>query len=57
MVQIWYNEKGITSDTIIYSFKTTGITVNMDGSEQNLVKKNEDICDELILPYDVILNT
>ena len=28
----------------------------MEGSEQNLIKKNEDLCDEIILPNDVILN-
>ena len=39
VVQLWYNEKGITSETIINSFKTTGISVNLDGSEQNLIKK------------------
>lgn len=56
VVQIQYNEKGITSETIINSFKTTGISVNLDGSEQNLIKKNKYLCDEIILPNDVILN-
>ena len=54
--QIWYNGKGITSDTIINSFKTTRISFNLDDSEQNLIKKNEDICDDIIFPNDIILN-
>ena len=56
VVQIWYNEKGITSETIINSFKTTGISVNLEGSGQNLIKKNENLYDEIILTNDVILN-
>ena len=33
----------------------TGIPFNFEGSEKNLFKKNEDICDEIILQNDVTL--
>jgi len=32
-----------------------GISINLNGSEQHLLKKNDEINEEIILPNDVIL--
>lgn len=56
VVQIQFDEKIITPNNIIKSFETTGISINLDGSEQHMVKKNDEIWQEIILPNDVILN-
>ncbi len=34
----------------------SGISVKLNGSELNLIKNYDDICDEIILPSDVKLN-
>ena len=44
----------ITKDIIIKSFKVTGISSNLDGSEDNLISHHEEICDEIISPYELI---
>ena len=56
VVNPWYNDDLISQKNIISSFKCTGISVKLDGTEQNLIKKYDDVCDEIILPLDVILN-
>lgn len=56
VVNIWYNDDLISRKNIISSFKCTGISVKLDGTEQNLIKKYDEVCDEIILPSDVILN-
>lgn len=53
---LWYNVDLISRKNIISSFKFTVISVKLDGTEQNLIKKYDDFCDEIILPSDVILN-
>ena len=56
VVNLWYNDDLISQKNIISSFKCTGISVKLDGTEQNLIKKYDDVCVEIILPSDVILN-
>jgi hypothetical protein len=56
VVNLWYNDDLISWKNIISSFKCTGISVKLDGTEQNLIKKYDDVCNEIILPSDVILN-
>ena len=51
---IWFNENYITKEQIIKSFKITGISSNLDGSENILIKHNEEIGDEIIVPNDVL---
>ena len=55
VVDIWYNNTTIKQCNIINSFKSTGISINLDGSEQHLVHKHAELCDEIIIPNDVIL--
>ena len=55
---ISYKEKTLSTlieGNIINSFKSTGISINLDGSEQHLVHKHAELCDEIIIPNDVIL--
>ena len=37
-------------------FKVTGILVNLDVSEDNLIIHHHEICDEIISPLDVNIN-
>jgi len=57
VVDIWYNDTLIKQSNIITSFKCTGISIKLDGSEQELVHKHNEICDEIIIPNDVVLNS
>ena len=50
--EIFYNVASIQS--IINAFKTTGITIKMQGSENNLVKLPEIILEEFEKPYRFI---
>lgn len=52
--EIWFNEKYITKEQIIKSFKITGISSYLDGSENHLIKHNIEIGDEIIVPNDII---
>ena len=54
VTDIWYNDNSITQDIIIKSFKSTGISSNLDGSEDNLIIHHEEICDEIVSPYNLI---
>ena len=56
VVKIWNNDEIIKPCNTINSFKITGISINLNGSEQHLVKKNDEICEEIILLNDVILS-
>ena len=51
---IWFNENYITKEQIIKSFKITGISSNLDGSENHLIKHNEEIGDEIIVPNQIL---
>jgi len=42
IISIWYGDKDFTQEKIQKSFKVTGISTNLDGSEQNLVAKHEE---------------
>ena len=55
-VKIWNNYEIITPCNLINSFKIVGISIKLNGSEQHLVKKNDEIWDEIILQNDVILS-
>ena len=46
--------KKITIETIEKSFKVTGISIKLDGTENHLVKKNEEFSDEIIEPDNLI---
>lgn len=54
IVSIWYNESSITKEIIIKSFKITGISINLNGSENHLVKKYDDLSEEIIAPDDAL---
>ena len=56
IVNIWYDEKIITQNEIIKSFKVTGISNKLDGSENNMVIKNDELCDTIIDPETIIKN-
>ena len=56
IINIWYNDNDFTREKVQNSFKVTGISTNLDGSEQNLIAKHEELSEEVIIPNDVILN-
>ena len=43
IIIIWYNDKDFTREKTQKSFKVTSISTNLDGSEQNLAAKHEEI--------------
>lgn len=47
-VKIWYDETKIRKDVIIKSFKTSGISTKMDGSDKNEINLPEIIIDEIL---------
>lgn len=49
---IWFNT--LTYQSVIKAFKTTGITIKMDGSENNLIKLPEIILEEFENPDSFI---
>ena len=53
-VKIWYDETKIRKDVIIKSFKTSGISTKMDGSDKNEINLPEIIIDEILDPEDYI---
>ena len=52
-VNLWYDETKIKTDMIKNSFKITGISIKLDGSENHLVKKYDEISEEIIFPEDI----
>lgn len=56
IISIWYNDKDFNPEKIQKSFKVTVISTKLDGSEQNLVAKHEEISEEVINPKDVIID-
>jgi hypothetical protein len=56
VVENWFDNKIIKKDTIIKSFKRTGISILMNGSENNLVNLPEFLSDELPIPNDININ-
>ena len=54
IVSLWYNDDKIQKNNIIRSCKIIGISINLDGTENYLVKKNSELCEEIIGPDDVI---
>ena len=51
---IWYDENIISKKMIYHSFKITGISINMDGSENHLVHINENLITKIPVPNDII---
>ena len=51
-----YDDEQISLNEIIKLFKVTRISVNLDGSESLVVKKNSQLCDATIIPSDVIID-
>ena len=51
---LWYNDNIINENIISKSFKTTVISVILDVSENYMIKKNEEICEEIIIPSEFI---
>ena len=51
----WFNDNFISKDLIIKSFKITGISSNLDGLENSIIKHNEEIRKEIIIPNDILL--
>lgn len=51
---IYYNDNIITEYIIAKSFKTTDISVMLDGSENNMIKKNGKFCEKIIISSDFI---
>lgn len=43
LIDIWYTENYITTQAIFNSFKEAGISINLDGSEENLCKVFEKV--------------
>ena len=43
------NDSNITKDININSLKIRGISSNLDGSEDNLIIHQEEICDEIMI--------
>ena len=56
VVENWFDNNIIKKDTIIKSFKRTGISILMNGSENNLVNLPEFLSDELPIPNDININ-
>ena len=54
IVSLWYNDDKIQKNNIIRSCKIIGISINLDGTDNYLVKKNSELCEEIIGPDDVI---
>lgn len=53
-LKIWYDESKIRKDTIIKSFKMTGISTKMDGNNKNEIDLPEILIDETIEPQNFI---
>ena len=53
VVDLRYDVNKITNESIIKSLKVTGISVNLDESEDNLIIHHHEIYDEIISPLDV----
>ena len=56
VVENWLDNKIIKKDTIIKFFKRTGISILMNGSENNLVYLPEFLSDGLPIPNDININ-
>lgn len=50
----WYDNKEITKDNIINSFKTTGISSNLKGKENHLINLHSELADYIYSPDDLI---
>ena len=53
-VKLWYDETKIRKETIIKSFKMTGISTKLDGSDTNEISIPEIILDEILDPNEYI---
>ena len=47
----------INKSNIITSFKCTGISIKLFRYEGELIHKHDELCDEIFIPNDVILNS
>lgn len=50
----WYSEDKITKEIIIRSFKCTGISIALDGSENGQMVHHEEVSEEIISPEDIL---
>ena len=53
---IWKNDNTINKEIIKKSFKITGISIKLDGSENNLVYVNENLIKNFPIPEDLLEN-
>ena len=54
ITDLWYNENFITKEIIIKSFKVTGISSKLDGTEDNLIILHNEICEDIFSPKDFL---
>ena len=52
--KIWYDKEFINYKMIIDSFKITGISVSLDGSENHLIKYHKELSDEIYIPSELL---
>ena len=52
--KIWYDKEFINDKMIIDSFKITGISVSLDGSENHLIKYHSELSDEIYIPSELL---
>ena len=56
VVDIWYDNLKISTESIIKSFKVIGISTKLDGSEDNLIIHHPEIWDEIVSPSEININ-
>ena len=49
-MDIWCNDNIISKEIINKSFKVTGISSRLDGTEDSLIIQHEQICEEITSP-------
>lgn len=54
VLENWCSEDKITAEIIFNSFKITGISVALDGSEKNKIILHEEVSDSIISPEDFL---
>ena len=54
VLENWYSENKITAEIIFNSFKITGISVALDGSEKSKIILHEEVSDSIISPEDFL---
>ena len=56
VVDIWYDNLKISTESIIKSFIVTGISAKLDGSEDNLIIHHPEFWDEIVSPSEININ-